>query len=322
MEGKRDSPEKLRKRKKSLLSSDEESSPRGLLRVDSIEKSLNQDPEGSENFSPTSKKPSPRAGSIKITGGSSPRIGSSARSSPREKSPRPRKVSESKTGEEKISEEGILSISERIAQGHRKSTRRSQSANCAIQEKSQKIGDNISEQKRSTTNPEIICEPSCLHEGSSNAIYILPYCSKISSTENRHIPSLKSEHCLYVSVVKCLDNKTLNIESVNYNTMHLVESGYFGIEVSDETHRYIVYSQEKFKIKSSSSTDRFSTEKVPLAHHVCVEGNDNCRDDDCETKIIELFNDHFPIIIKLKTCARDDFKSIFLTIMFSIRKHL
>ena len=308
MEGKGDPPGKLRKRKPSLLSSDEESSPREFLSRDLLSKEflhvdqscLNQSLEGQENSSSGSKKSSPRGGSIKITGGSSPRIGSSTRSS-REKSPRPRKLSENdfetkssgssvcrgtglqykKEKSREKSEEVILSVSERVAQSHRKTTRRSQSANCAIQEKSRNAGnDDLGEQKRSTTNPDIIFS-------------VLP----------------KSDQCFYVSVMKTLNPKILNIESVNYNTMHLVESGYFGIEVSNESHQYIVYSHEKFKIKSS--TNRFSTEKVPFVESILAHHD--------ELKIIELFKEHFPIIVKLRTQQNGtDFKSIFLTIMFSI----
>jgi hypothetical protein len=297
---------KCRKKLNKLLSSDDE--PTRLPPVEHVENTevttevLTNS--GRRTSRSNEKKPSPRD----------------------EKKPSPRDILLSATRIRRPShEKDVIPIQERsLSPPRRKSAKRSQSANDAIQKErdSETILSSAREASKGTSPLPTSPQTTPINIERTSVGFELPKNSssypRISVSPVLNHSFIEKKHKFFeVMIVRGLTSsgskyETLDIDPVECESRFLVENGYKCIEIDEigfdvesiETIEsckqiYLLYSRVPFEV----------SEKMQLS-----KNNFN------EEKAIELFRKHFPIIVKsvVYFFTKEDFKHVFLNLMYTI----
>lgn len=297
---------KCRKKLNRLLSSDDESYR------PSVEEHVEEHVEGTDVLTNSGRRTS---------------RGNEKKPSPRdEKKPSPRDILLSATRIRRPShEKDVIPIQERsLSPPRRKSAKRSQSANDAIQKErdSETLLSLAIESSKGTSPLPNSLQTTPINIERTSVGFELPKNSssypRISVSPVLNHSFIEKKHKFFeVMIVRGLTSsgskyETLDIDPVECESRFLVENGYKCIEIDEigfdiesiETIEsckqiYLLYSRVPFEV----------SEKMQLS-----------RNNFSEEKAIELFRKHFPVIVKsvVYFFTKEDFKHVFLNLMYTI----
>ena len=310
---------KCRKKLNRLLSSDDES-----YRSSSVEE---------HTESPSTTKCGQEADVLTNSGRRTSR-GNEKKPSPRdekkpspreEKKPSPRDILLSATRIRKAShEKDVIPIQDRsLSPPRRKSAKRSQSANDAIQKErdSETLLSSTKEYGRGSDGP---LQTTPLNIERTSVGFELPKNSssypRISVSPVLNHSFIEKKHKFFeVFIVRGLTSsgskyETLDIDSAECESRFLIENGYKCVEIDENDFNvesretiesckqiYLLYSRVPFEV----------SEKMQLS-----------RNNFSEEKAIEMFRKHFPVIVKsvVYFFTKEDFKHVFLNLMYTIHE--
>lgn len=302
---------KCRKKLNRLLSTDDEST-RSFSADEHVEGTEVLTNSGRRTSRGSEKKPSPR---------------DEKKPSPRdEKKPSPRDILLSATRIRKAShEKDVIPIQERsLSPPRRKSAKRSQSANDAIQKErdSETLLSSARESSKGSGRGPDSLQTTPINIERTSVGFELPKNSssypRISVSPVLNHSFIEKKHKFFeVMIVRGLTSsgskyETLDIDPVECESRFLIENGYKCIEIDEisfdvdsretiESYKqiYLLYSRTPFDVheKLELSKNNFSEEKA-----------------------IEMFRKHFPVIVKsvVYFFTKEDFKHVFLNLMYTI----